>query len=216
MSINLIICQSEITYPERSQNAQLQKYKPECCKISINMSKVYIVCIYFLFVIELHVVFQRMRQIYCIWWTSVIWPWSLRSITYNMIVKVAWYSAYSPEILLIKFICIVLYCVVLYCIVLYCIVLTLSLLDQPNRPHIILLCLKPLGEKGLLLGLSTYLSFLTLSLGPFIILCCPMPDDFTPQGRASRWEKVITGPICPSRLLLDWPLYYFTLRHQTI
>ena len=49
-----------------------------------------------------------------------------------------WYSAYLPEILLIKFICIVLYCIVLYCIVfcciglLYCIVLTLSLLDQPK------------------------------------------------------------------------------------
>ena len=180
MSINLIICQSEITYPERSQNAQLQKYKPECCKISINMSKVYIVCIYLLFVIELHVVFQRMRQIYCIWWTSVIWPWSLRSITYNMIVKVAWYSAYSPEILLIKFICIVLYCIVLYCIVLCCVVLYC----------VVLYCINPFPPRP----------------------AKPAPYYFT-LSKASRWERVITGPIYLSLFLNPFPrpLYYFML-----
>ena len=37
--------------------------------------------------------------------------------------------------------------------------------------------------------------------GPFIILLCLTPDDFTCQGRASGWERVNTD-----QLLLEWLL----------
>ena len=73
------------------------------------------------------------------------------------------------------------------------------LLYSVCRHTILLIKQEPLGGKGLTGPICPYL-FLNpfpprlAKTGPFVILLCLMPDNFTHQRRASGWERVNTLP----------------------